>query len=642
MGADYFVIEPDLTVQRKNIVHNPDDGYFKELLKPYYVVTSDNQYLFGSHQMGRRPDCVHFMVPEGYTLGDGQKKFNTAIGRAIYLLIFEYLKTVPLLVQEGIQGEIGYKIGLRVSTSLANPHSGYIGWMGRQMIFPSSRGMNIDCWNYIVPEPLPLDVVQEILELWPKFDPSKPLTLFDLTGMDRGIRRVLNLGVDYFGGAFKKPNLTMVWNKAEEDGLITYHAGCTGDRVLKGLSGTGKTTLTVGPYLEQDDALLGLPLYDKNGKVGAVELIGLEAGSFAKSEGLSSSSPEWDGLMSSKKAGAAGDPNIILAMNIDCEDVSYETREIEGYRVKVPVANGGKTPGHLLCDQYRSSGTTNGRFIFGFGNLNPSWGYSRLKIMRTEGLSFKRFDMMEPIIRVVDPVMAVALDSACESIITSAVAGKKQGTRVRSYAATDFMVREECEQAVLKLKVYSDLGLDVDGKLVFFITNSGYMGEHDFLGNQICTMEEGEAIPKRSSDTGEIVHDLADNVVYQGQGEKIRVEDSKRLISLVEERRISNWIINPIFGYFVPDPIELEEKHGFSDFRKRFNPLRFYSAEQIQAFAERDIHERSAHLKHLFTGQTLSKELRAVISYWERITIPSVEKIEEYYLGLYGNPVSNG
>ena len=67
-----------------------------------------------------------------------------------------------------------------------------------------------------------------------------------------------------FGGAFKKPNLTMVWNKAEADGLITYHAGCTIDRVLKGLSGTGKTTLTVGPKLEQDDACLGKLIYDNN------------------------------------------------------------------------------------------------------------------------------------------------------------------------------------------------------------------------------------------------------------------------------------------------------------------------------------------------------------------------------------------
>ena len=46
--------------------------------------------------------------------------------------------------------------------------------------------------------------------------------------------------------------------------------------------------------------------------------------------------------------------------------------------------------------------------------------------------------------------MAVAFDSACESIITSAVSGKIPGTRVRSYSATDFMAREQAEQAILK------------------------------------------------------------------------------------------------------------------------------------------------------------------------------------------------
>ncbi len=69
-----------------------------------------------------------------------------------------------------------------------------------------------------------------------------------------------------------------------------------------------------------------------------------------------------------------------------------------------------------------------------------------------------------------------ALDSACESIITSAIAKQKPGTRVRSYAATDFMVREQSQQTLLKWKIYRDLGIGLDGKLVFFICNSGFVG----------------------------------------------------------------------------------------------------------------------------------------------------------------------
>ena len=162
--------------------------------------------------------------------------------------------------------------------------------------------------------------------------------------MNNNVRRVLSLGVDYFGGAFKKPNLTMVWNKAESDGLISYHAGCTSDRVLKGLSGTGKTTLTVGPELEQDDACLGKPCVNKNGKIIETKLIGLEAASFAKSQGLTRDSPEYPGLMKSREVEPNGSRPIVLAMNIDCEGVEYVTNKISTYDIKLPQ----KIPGESI------------------------------------------------------------------------------------------------------------------------------------------------------------------------------------------------------------------------------------------------------------------------------------------------------
>ena len=249
----------------------------------------------------------------------------------------------------------------------------------------------------------------------------------------------------------------MVWNKAESDGLITYHAGCTSDRVLKGLSGTGKTTLTVGPKLEQDDACLGKPILDGNGKIASVQLIGLEAASFAKSEGLNQYSPEYPGLMKSREVDETGKRSIVLAMNIDCDGVDYIHKNIKGYEVKVPQKIPGEKVGSLQCTKYEKSGTTNGRFIFLFSELNPDWGSGREKWLKTEALSFKKYDVLEPIFRVIDPKMAVALDSGCESIITSAIAARKPGTRVRSYAATDFMAREQSEQALLKLKMYLHL-----------------------------------------------------------------------------------------------------------------------------------------------------------------------------------------
>lgn len=535
-----FVVERDLTLDAEKVIHNPDDDFYREFLKPYYVLTKDGQYLFASTQLGRRPDRVFYMVPEGYRLGKKQRRFDAKIGKKIYEAALRYLREVETIVMEGIQGESGYETGLRITISVDNPHSAYIGWMGKLMVFPPKEGTNIDCFNYAIPEGLPKEYVEEVKEIWPEWDPNEPITLFDFTEMDQNRRRVLSLKVDYFGGAFKKPNLTMVWNKGEAEGMISYHAGCTRDRVIKGLSGTGKTTLTVGPDIEQDDAILGKPFY-KNGKIERVQLIGLEAASFAKSEGLTPQSPEWAGLMKSTQVDEHGNRPVVLAMNIDCEGVEYVYKKIGKYVVKVPQPIPGQEVGPLTPTKYEKSGTTNGRFVFKFSELNKNWSKERgPKWLRSEGLCFKRFDIVEPAFRVIDPKMAVALDSACESVITSAIAGQKVGKRVRSYSATDFMAREQSQQALLKLKVYNDLGLGFDGRLVFFVLNTGYVGEYDVNGRRILRLdEEGKPVPKTDFE-GKVLVNGKGEVEYEGHGEKITVRDTKTLLHLMEHRMIKN------------------------------------------------------------------------------------------------------
>lgn len=629
-------IEDDLMLDSERVIRNPDDTWFIEYLAPYYIITRDKQYLFASTQAGRRPDRAFYMVPEGYKLGKGQRPFDHEIGLRLYKVIKRYLKGCKVLVQEGIQGEAGYKAGLRIIFSLENPHTAYLAWMGLKMIYPPEEGMEVQCWNYIVPERLPDDIVSEICAFWPQFNPDEPLTLYDLTEMERDIRRVMSLRVDYFGGAYKKPNLTLVWNRGESEGFISYHGGATEDRVLKGLSGTGKTTLTVGSTLQQDDACLGKP-YCEDGKIVRVQIIGLEAASFAKSEGLTENSPEWPGLMKSRQSYPDGSHPIVLAMNIDGEGVGYRREEIAGYMVKVPRQILGEEIGSLQCTRYAKSGTTNGRFIFKFSELNPDWAPGLTKWLKTECLSFRRFDVMEPIFRVIDPAMAVALDSACESIITSAVGGKVPGTRIRSYAATDFMAGEQSRQAVAKLRMYSDLGLGLEGRLVFFIANTGYVGEYNISGTQILALDEnGEPIVKIDEATGEPDLDAQGNPRYIGRGEKITVEDSKRLVDLVEHRKIKNWIINPIYGYLVPDPRELEEVHGMKNFRRRFNLLRYYTPEEVVGFAKRDIAERTAFLRELFAGQEGEEALRPVIGVWERCEVLDPEVIRAFYKKHYG------
>ncbi|MFW9902894.1 MAG: phosphoenolpyruvate carboxykinase (ATP) [Candidatus Thorarchaeota archaeon] len=629
-------------LSKDQIILDPDHKWFQKNLKPYYIVTKDFQYLFGSTQPGRRPDRAYYMVPKNYRLGKKQKPFDRVRGKMLFEVVLRYLQEekVPVIVQNGIQGEHGYEVGLRVIISVKNMHSAYIGWFGKLMVFPPKENQEIDCWNFVVQENLPLKYVNEIRKFWPTFDPNEPMTLYDLTEMDQNRRRVMSLRVDYFGGAYKKPNLTLVWNKAESDGYISYHAGMTSDRVIKGLSGTGKTTLTVGPELEQDDACVGKLIRNpETNKIKKVQLIGLEAASYAKSQDLSPSSPEWPGLMKSREIDENGNRPVVLAQNIDCENVEYQFKEIYGYTVKVPIVKHNKQAGSLLCKQYHSSGTTNGRFIFLFSELNKDWGKDDTpRYLKTIVLSMKRFDLLDPMFRITDPILAAAFDSSVESIITSAVAEQKPGTRVRSYAATDFMAREHCHQALLKLEMYRDLGLGLDGKLVFLVINAGAIGEHDIQGNQIRIINsKGELIPKIDQQTGKVLKNELGEIIYQGQGEKITVQDTKRLLDLGEHRKITNWIPHIVYGgnILLPDPKELENKWGMKEFGIRFNRLKYYTVGQFIDFTLRDIKERTKFLEDLFNGQECEPDLEEVIYIWQRFRIPDPVTIEKYYQRYY-------
>ena len=183
--------------------------------------------------------------------------------------------------------------------------------------------------------------------------------------------------------------------------------------------------------------------------------------------------------------------------------------------------------------------------------------------------------------------------------------------------------------------MYRDMGLGFDGKLVFFINNAGYVGENDIQGEQRRRRDEnGNFIPKRN-ERGEVILSRTGDTAYQGLGEKITVDDSTRLVSLVENRKIENWIEHPIWGYLVPDPYELETKHGMKDFARRFNPLNHYTAEEYLEFVERDIGDRTRFLVDLFSGQEGADELEEVIHVWEHCPRISPEELREFYSKYY-------
>jgi hypothetical protein len=170
------------------------------------------------------------------------------------------------------------------------------------------------------------------------------------------------------------------------------------------------------------------------------------------------------------------------------------------------------------------------------------------------------------------------------------------------------------------------------------VTNAGTIGEHDINGNQILiTNSNGESIPKLDQQTGKVLKNELGEIVYQGQGEKITVQDTKKLLDLGEHRKITNWNPHPVYGenILLPDPKELENKWGMKEFGIRFNRLKYYTVGQFIDFTLRDIKERTKFLEDLFKGQECEAKLKEVIHVWQRFKIPDPITIEKYYRKYY-------
>lgn len=590
-------------------IKNPDRKWYLEYLKKYYLITEDGQYLFGSRHKGRDPKIVFYVVPENFRTGKNQKRFPEQRAYPIFDLATEYLSKQEVLYQDTVIGYGERALFLRHKISLANPHSAHLGLFAKEMYFEPEAILENSATSITIPETMPDEYVQKIKALYPEYDSEKGLVLIDLVG---GHYRILSLNLDYFGSAGKKPDLTLWWHIWENKGDLSDHSGSKRGMSMKGQSGTGKTTLTIGKDIRQDDAATRILERGRNGRVTAMYSIGAEAASFAKTEGLNPSSPEFAPIMSSRNG------NFIPCLNVACKGVFYEVKEINGHKTCVPSKIKGKKIGNLIFNDYQSAQTNNGRAIISFRSLNPSWSEDRVRIT-SDGMSIRHFGFTMPIFRVRDPRRAAAFVSACETINTGAVKGVKPGSPKISPFATDFMVGEQGDQTLLYFSAYRDIGLNGhDGGIIFFVNNSGSIGAQNPY-------------------TGEMAKDDKGNML----GEKISVHDSKTLVDLVESWNLPEdmWEREPVLGLWIPSPTALE-KRGLKNFRKKFNPLRFYTGEQIIIMAERLVEERTNFLNELFSGQKEEERLRQsnIINVWKKFEIPSAAVIEDWYLRHFGTP----
>ena len=591
------------------VIKNPDRKWYLNYLKKYYLVTEDGQCLFGSRHKGRDPSIVYYVVPDSLSTGNNQKRFDAEKAYSIFDIATEYLSIQEVLYQDTVMGYGERSVFLRHKISLVNPHSAYLGLFAKEMAFESQGVIENATTNIIIPETMPDEYVQRIKLIFPDYDPERGLTLVDLTG---DYYRVLSLNLDYFGSAGKKPDLTLWWHIWENKGDLSDHSGSKRGMSLKGQSGTGKTTLTIGKDIRQDDAATRILERGRNGRIKAMYSIGAEAASFAKTEGLNSSSPEYDPIMSSKKG------NFVPCLNVGCKGAKYEVKKVREHSTCVPVRIKNEKAGNLIFDDYQSAGTNNGRAIISFKFLNPNWKEDRTRIT-SDGMSVRHFGFTMPIFRIRDPRRAAAFVSACETINTGAVRGVKPGSPKVSPFATDFMAGEHADQTLLYFSAYSDIGLKGhDGGIIFFVNNSGSIGTQNPYTGKMAKDDNGKML-----------------------GEKITVKDSKLLVDLIESWNLKEdkWKREPVLGLWIPSPKYLE-KIGLKDFCKRFNPLKFYTGEQIAIMAKKLVEERTKFLRELFSGQDEEDSLRqrGIIDIWKKFKIPDAAVIEDWYTRHFGTP----
>lgn len=260
------------------VMHNPSVDRLRQMAKHHERTTRHGHACYTTDIRSRSAQHTYH-VNDGIELGRSQKPISREDAKELYARVLEYLRDREVIKVDRILGRqegVHFKARLYVTRPYAR-----LAHMWSQSLFehPSLHGEEADLLSIHIPEWEETKIV---------VDPLEGLTVI--------------LGSDYFGEA-KKSFLrkAMFEMKRSRQGL-GLHAGSksitirgAGDQtkdigyLLFGLSGTGKTTLTIHDYglgedgkmaIKQDDVVL----MDENGRC-----YGTERGFFIKTEGLDES-----------------------------------------------------------------------------------------------------------------------------------------------------------------------------------------------------------------------------------------------------------------------------------------------------------------------------------------------------------------
>lgn len=365
-----------------------------------------------------------FIVEEGVNLGVDQQGISAEKAVQIANRVHEYLKE-----QEMIQ--LDRRMGLHLNFSL---HC--------RLYITSSFARIPFKWNIMLFPPVNPDTEPDLISIYVPEWPERIIFCHPLAGV------TYILGTDYFGEA-KKSFLRMAMFKVKQAGGLGFHAGSKVLRVktvtgelkdvgflLFGLSGTGKTTLTMHDHnltaperaiIRQDDVVMMTP---------EGYCYGTENGFYIKTEGLDES-----------------------------QRVLYHAAESpEAIFENVKINDDGS------IDFNNSELTSNGRGVIRREDVEGV--DDKIDLEKAHRLIFiTRHDKIVPPVAKLNPPQAAAFFMLGESIETSAGDPTKAGQSKREVGTNPFIIGPEGEEGNRLLEI-----LEANSDIECYLLNTGNVG----------------------------------------------------------------------------------------------------------------------------------------------------------------------
>jgi len=436
------------SIEAKRIIKNPSSDALRELALHEETTTEFGSAMYLT-KVRNRSAKLTYIVEDGVRVGVRQNAMCLEKAKDLAEQVRRYLKDQEVLEinrRMGLSPSMQFRCRLYVTKAYAR-----LGFMWHKTLFDPVPNDEPDLCSVYVPE-------------WPEriifCHPEERITFI--------------LGTDYFGEA-KKSFLRMAMYEIKKRGGIGLHAGSKILRmkskdgatkavgfIMFGLSGTGKTTLTMHDHglsgeecvqILQDDVVL---MTDKG------YCYGTENGYFIKTEGLE---PSQVVLWTAATKPTAVFENIKVHPDGRVDFLNYEL-------------------------------TTNGRGVVARRDCPGT--VDAIDLAKAHKVLFitRRNDIV-PIVAKLNPAQGAAYFMLGESIETSAGDPAKAGQSKREVGTNPFIVGSEAEEGNRMLDI-----LSANPDMECYIMNTGCIGaKQDFAGEKITVKVTTELMKAIAKDT---------------------------------------------------------------------------------------------------------------------------------------------